>query len=118
MTDFSKVFRGFAAIYLKREWSTADGLPEKAITAAEKRLGIKFPAAMKSFYLSLGKAQDFCSIHNFIFHPKDVSFEEGYLIFMDENQSVVSWGIKKPDLDKPDPNIWQRNNSAEKWYSE
>jgi hypothetical protein len=39
-----------------------------------------------------------CSIHNNVFSPKDLDFEDGYLMFMDENQSVVSWGIKKKDL--------------------
>ena len=37
---------------------------------------------------------------------------------MDENQSVVSWGIKKKDLRKTDPETWQRNNSSEDWYAE
>ena len=73
---------------------------------------------MRSFYFSLGNVADFCSIHNFIFHPKDMVFEEGHLMFMDENQSVVSWGIKKQDLDKFDPKVWQRNNGVERWYSE
>lgn len=66
----------------------------------------------------MGKVADLCSIHNNVFHPKDLVFEDGYLMFMDENQSVVSWGIKKKDLKKADPEVWQRNNSSDAWYSE
>jgi hypothetical protein len=118
MNDCSETFRGFTSKYLQRKWAATDGLSKKIIADAESRLEIKFPPAMKGFYLSLGNAADFCSIHNFISHPKDVVFDEGYLMFMDENQSVVSWGIKKRDLDKSDPKVWQRNNGAERWYSE
>ena len=36
------------------------------------------------------KIELYASIHNNIFPPKDLAFEDGYLMFMDENQSVVS----------------------------
>ena len=118
MSDHIETYKEFVGRYLKRAWTVADGLPEQDIKKAEARLGIQLPAALKNFYLSIGGASDFCSIHNIIFHPKDLEFREGYLVFMDENQSVVSWGIKKEDLTKGDPTSWQRNNSWDKWYSE
>ena len=68
--------------------------------------------------MSAGAVRDLCSIHNVILHPKGLNFEEGYLIFMEENQGVVSWGIKKKDLKKTNPTTWQRNNTSEDWYSE
>jgi hypothetical protein len=118
MNEHSKACRGFVQNYVRRSWSAADGLLEKEIKKAESRLGITLPPALRSFYLSVGGAADLCSIHNVIFQPKDLVFEDGYLMFMDENQSVVSWGIKKKDLKKPDPEVWQRNNKFDQWYSE
>ena len=118
MTKHTKTCRGFVTRYLGREWTRADGLKGKDVEKAEARLGIRLPAALKDFYLSVGAVPDLCSIHNIVFHPRDLIIEEGYLLFMDEYQSVVSWGIKRKDLSKADPAAWQRNNSAEKWYSE
>jgi hypothetical protein len=116
MSKYSKACQGFVVRYLDRPWTAADGLPETDIKKAEARLRITLPSALRSFYLSVGAVADLCSIHNVIFPPKDLVFEDGYLMFMDENQSVVSWGLK--DLKKADPEAWQRNNSYEKWYSE
>src|SRR5688572_31484741 len=118
MSKRTKGCKEFVSRYLGRPWTAADGLLEKEIKKVETRLGIKLPSALRDFYLSVGAVSDLCSIHNVIFHPKDLVFEDGYLMFMDENQSVVSWGIKKKDLKKADPETWQRNNSTEEWYSE
>lgn len=118
MGDHVKACKYFVERYLGRPWTAADGLPEKVVKKAEARLGAPLPAALRTFYISVGAVGDLCSIHNTISPPNDLAFEEGYLMFMDENQSVVSWGIKKKDLKKSDPAVWQRNNSSEDWYSE
>ncbi len=118
MNEHAKTCQEFVKHYIGRAWSGTDGLAEKDVKKAESRLGVTLPAALRSFYLTVGAVPDLCSIHNTIFHPKDLTLEDGYLMFMDENQSVVSWGIKKKDLTKGDPETWQRNNSSEDWYSE
>jgi len=118
MTNVTETSQAFVQTYLQRSWTVADGLPETVIRKAEARLGISLPPPLRAFHLSVGAVADLCNIHNTILHPKDIDFEEGYLMIMDENQSVVSWGIKKADLKKPEPIIWQRNNQADKWYSE
>jgi hypothetical protein len=118
MSNHAKTCKGFVEHYLGRPWTSADGLSEKDVKKAESRLGVTLPAALRTFYLSVGAVSELCCIHNTIFPPNDLSFEEGYLMFMDENQSVVSWGIKKKDLKMSDPEAWQRNNSSEDWYSE
>jgi hypothetical protein len=33
-----------------------------------------------------------------------------YLVFMEENQEVVSWGIPVTSLHETDSVVWQRNN--------
>ena len=115
MSKRTKACREFVDRYLGRAWTEADGLAEKEIKKAEGRLGVKLPSSLRDFYLTVA---DLCSIHNVIFSPKDLDFEDGYLLFMDENQSVVTWGIKKKDLGKADSEAWQHNNSSEVWYPE
>jgi hypothetical protein len=114
----TKACREFVDRYLGRAWTDADGLAEKEIKKAEACLGVKLPSSLRDFYLTVGGVADLCSIHNVIFSPKDLVFEDGYLLFMDENQSVVTWGIKRKDLGKADPDTWQHNNSSEVWYPE
>ena len=118
MKPRTETFKAFVQRYLGREWRAVDGLSEKVVEKAEARLGMKLPSSLKCFYLAVGAVPELCSIHNVIFAPNDLDIEEGYLIFMDENQSVVSWGIKKGDLRKADPIIWQRNNTSDEWYTE
>jgi hypothetical protein len=114
----TETFKTFVQRYLGREWRAPDGLSRKIVDKAEARLGIRIPSSLKCFYLTLGAVPELCSIHNIIFGPEGLEVDEGYLIFMDENQSVVLWGIKKRDLKKSDPIIWQRNNTSDEWYSE
>jgi hypothetical protein len=62
---------------------------------------------------------ELCGIHNEIPPPSALTCEEGYLIFMNENQSVVAWGIRVSDLDEDDPPTWQRNNTEPAgWFTE
>lgn len=118
MNNHVETCRGFVEGYLGRPWEPSDGLPETDVRNAESRLGITLPAALRTFYLCTGAVSELCTIHNTILPPEELAFEEGYLMVMDENQSVVSWGIKQQDLETPDPEVWQRNNSYDEWYSE
>ena len=57
--------------------------------------------------------------HNELYAPDGLAIEDGYLVFMEENQAVVNWGIREEDLSQPDPEVWQRVNSdPPEWYSE
>lgn len=41
------------------------------------------------------------------------------LVFMEENQCVVFWGIAKADLGEADPVVWQGvNGEPIEWYAE
>lgn len=116
--SYAQTFKDFVQRYLGRPWKAADGLPKTDVEQAQARLVIKLPAGLRSFYLTLGALPELCSIHNVILPPKDLRFQEDYLVFMDENQEVVSWGMRREDLPAANPIIWQRNNTSEEWYSE
>ena len=110
--------KSFVSKYLSRPWAIEDGVPKASVDSAATNLGILIPGALRDFYISVGAVEDLCSVHNHILRPEALGMEEGYLVFADENQSVVSWGISKADLRRSDPQIWQRNNNSEEWYAE
>ena len=116
--DYSLVCETFVSRYLKRKRVAADGIPEREVRKAEAQLGVQLPTSLRSFYLAVGAVPQLCSIHNVVHAPKELIIEDGYLLFMEENQSVVSWGIKVNSLTKDNPRVWQRNNSSGVWYPE
>lgn len=96
-----------------------DGTSERRIRAAEEALRIGLPAAMREYYLVAGETDRLNRSHNVLFRLEDLRFEQNFLVFMEENQAVVHWGIAMSDLDHPDPIVWQRVNSdPSEWHSE
>ncbi len=117
--SFQKTYRRFVSRYLNRTISPDDGLDDTEIQAAEDRLGLRLAAALVEYYSVAGAVADLNQVHNQLLAPEGLHVEDGYLLFMDENQSVVSWGIKLEDQSEPDPKVWQRNNTPpEEWFSE
>ena len=92
-------------------------MPRHRIEAAANRLGFVLPDAMTDLYLIAGAAPELQE-HNRLRRPEDLEVEHDFLVFMEENQNVVCWGIRLP-AGEPDPEVWQRANEAEAdWYSE
>jgi hypothetical protein len=101
---------------------TIFSFPEKEIINAEKRLGVTLPAALRNYYLTLGKNENINASHNRLLTPeKEIGFsKDGYLMIYEENQAVVSWGIKEADLILNDPPVWGNSGTEENpdWYLE
>src|SRR5689334_21305270 len=82
------------------------GFPESDIVALEKQLNIVLPAKLREYYLTLGKNEAVNNSYNRLLQPGQIKFSDEYLIFYEENQGVVNWGIKKEDLHQPDPPVY------------
>jgi hypothetical protein len=96
----------------------ADGVPELRIRTAEKRLGFPLPGAMRDYLGLAGLARENRE-HDRLYRPEDLLVEDGFLVFMEENQEVVHWGIPLSHLSRANPAVWQRVNSEEpEWFSE
>jgi hypothetical protein len=109
--------RALARIY-RRPLTAKDALSESRLQKAERRLGLQLPSAMRDFLGLAGLAKENCA-HNRLFRPEELCVEDGYLIFMEENQAVVHWGIPVGALKQADPEVWQRvNGDTAEWYSE
>jgi len=109
--DYSASYKKFAEKYLGRSLRKQDGVSAAEISRAEKRLGVQLPEALRVYYRVAGNANELNTAHNQFYALSALEVEGDYLLFMDENQSVVSWGFRLADLKKKNPRVWQRNNS-------
>ena len=99
------------------------GVAESEIVAVEKELNIAMPAKLREYYLTLGKHEAINYSHNRLLKPGgEIEFSpDGYLVFYEENQGVVYWGIKKEDLLNPNPPVYGGYTSEDgtaNWYLE
>jgi hypothetical protein len=116
---FGELYDDHSRRFLGRSLEPTDGLSEDEIKRGEERLKLRLPSALREYYLKAGALTEFNSIHNFILTPDELHVEDGFLMFMEENQGVVSWGLKISDFETNDPEAWQRNNTPpEEWFSE
>jgi hypothetical protein len=119
MKNFYEIYAGLMHRFLGRSLRREDGLNEEEIQKAERLLGLRLPLSMREYYRVVGAVDQLNRLQNVIFSPKELYVEDEFLMFMDENQSVVSWGLKISELSSPDPTAWQRNNTPpEQWLSE
>lgn len=98
------------------------GFSEGEISAVEDRLNVHLPEELKNYYLTLGKNEKINYSYNRLLKPKkEISFsKDRYLMIFEENQSVVSWGIKEEDLSLDNPPVWGNSGTEEDpaWYLE
>jgi hypothetical protein len=118
-TDFTAQFKRLVPQYLGRPWSPRDGVEVDRLSHAERRLGHPLPAVLHALYGTVGALEELCLVHNRLLSPDELVLAEDHLIFMEENQGVVSWGVRAADLQRADPEAWQRNNARPiAWFSE
>lgn len=99
------------------------GFAEGEIAALEKQLNVVLPAKLREYYLTLGKHEAINYSHNRLLRPGgEIKFSpDDYLVFYEENQGVVFWGIKKEDLVNPNPPVYGGYTSEDgkaNWYLE
>jgi len=81
------------------------GLPESEITAAEQRLGIRFPAMLREYLLTLGGSEAVNQSFNRLLPLEKIDFDDDYLVLIEEYQGVFLCGIAKADLAQDNPPV-------------
>jgi cell wall assembly regulator SMI1 len=109
--DFASRYDQMVLKLLGRNLERRDGSSEREIRRAEKRLEHTLPLALREYYRVAGNLARLNKRHNQLLDLSDLVVEDNHLIFMHENQGVVSWGVRIEDLSREDPEVWQRNNS-------
>lgn len=105
------------------EWASpltpGDGTDEAELAAAEERLGLRLPAAMREAYTLFGRRKDLTSNQDDLLSPADLHVHESgeALVFRAENQEVAYWGVPLADLDAEDPPVamWVHYEEPEPW---
>ncbi len=97
------------------------GEPVASISVAEARLGLKLPAVLRDYYLLAGRFDRFNRAHNELRRPEQWTVEGGKLVFLEENQCVVFWGVDVGTSPEDDPPVYQAQNvrgRPAEWYLE
>jgi hypothetical protein len=92
----------------------ASSVPESSIEQAERRLGRPLPAALSRLYRERGACAP-GQTYNRLLAPADLILAGGHLVFCEENQAVVSWGIAEGDLGQSDPPVHQGQTDGTRW---
>lgn len=108
---------------LGRALDVSEGVDIQSIEVAEKKLGVKLPQALKDFYLTVGKISLFTDGFEFFAKPKQIYIKGNKLVFLEENQAVLSWGVDLEDLSKDIVPVYHSPNIGESeddviWYTE
>ncbi|MGW0885668.1 SMI1/KNR4 family protein [Streptomyces sp. NPDC002671] len=99
----------------------AEVVHEDDLVAAEERLGVRLPAALREAYLLFGRRRDLTSNHDVLLGPADLYVDDAKeaLVFRHENQGAASWGVLLDGLQQDDPAVFIRldlaDKSAERW---
>ncbi|MFJ1800989.1 SMI1/KNR4 family protein [Streptomyces sp. NPDC088180] len=112
--------RGFAGHWVS-PLEVTDGWSGADLAAAEERLGVRLPAALREAYLLFGRRRDLTSSYDVLLGPAELYVDEAgqALVFRHENQGAASWGILLDGLQDDDPAVFSRTDladkSAERW---
>ena len=79
------------------------GLPAAEIAAAEQRLGIRLPAALRGYLLALGGSKAVNQSFNRLLPLDKMDFDGDYLVLAEGNQGVFRCGIARADLTQDNP---------------
>lgn len=107
--------RHFAAAWVE-PLAAADGCGEDELAAAEARLGVRLPDALREAYALLGRRPDLTS-HQDVLLTVDELYVDDHgeaVVFRHENQGCAWWGVLLADLDQPDPPVYVRADLADK----
>lgn len=114
---------GFAA-YWGEPLGPDDGFPDAELDAAEGRLGLRLPVALREAYRLFGRRADLTSNHDVLLTPDELFVLDGALVYRTENQGCAHWGVLTADLardgvDREDPPTVMRldlaDPSQERW---
>ena len=96
----------------------ADGLGEESVETRLAQRGLRIPAALFDYY-SVAGHHWINKKQNRLRPIEELDWYVDWLIFMDDEQGLVSWGIHRQDLHMPDPMVWQGILGEEiDWFQE
>ncbi|MFJ2867595.1 SMI1/KNR4 family protein [Kitasatospora sp. NPDC087314] len=104
---------GFAALW-GEPLRPGDGFTDAELDAAERRLGLRLPVALREAYRLFGRRADLTSNQDVLLTPEELFVQDGALAYRAENQACAHWGVLLADLDQEDPPTVIRPDLADK----
>jgi hypothetical protein len=119
MTEmFLEKFRALVPKYLEDTWHEEDGIPADELDEVLSEHDLSIPLVLREFYLAVGGCDDLMEAYHFFWDPEELEIEDGFLMFLEDEDEAFTWGIREDQLDVPDPIVWRRNNAKGSWVSE
>lgn len=98
---------------LGRPLTEQDGVSTAECAAAEQRLGCSVPAALRDFYLAVGRQPVITSSFQRFAEPTEWTMSEEKIVFLEENQGVCYWATD------PQSRVYQAADLKDpEWYEE
>ncbi|GGG68945.1 hypothetical protein GCM10007172_21200 [Sinomonas atrocyanea] len=115
---FLEKFRALVPKYLEDPWKPEDGISEKELEEALEEHAFTVPQVLREFYLALGNSELMEAYHYF-WDPEELEIDdEGFLMFLEDEDEQFTWGFRAGDLRVPDPIVYRKNNARGEWVSE
>lgn len=119
MTDvFLEKFRALVPLYLDEPWQEADGIAPQELDAILIEQQVSLPLAMREFFQAVGNCDDIMEAYYYFWDPEELEIEDGYLLFLEDEDEAYTWGVRADQLDIPDPIVWRRSNAKDSWTCE
>ncbi|RJN31637.1 hypothetical protein [Nesterenkonia natronophila] len=119
---FLDKFKALVPRYLDDEWTPGEGYSrselKELVADSELPERTRLPLILEELYLALGKCEEILEAYHFIFDPDELVTEDGYLLFLEDEEERWVWGVETSDLNIPDPMIHRRNNDKYEWTPE
>lgn len=115
-------FNNIRRLFNLLETQESFGYSEEEWGILEQDLNTKLPKRLRDYYLTLGRNVSINYTHNRLLKlDEEIGFStDKYLIFYEENQGGVYWGIMEEDLLLDNPPVWGNygNNEVPDWQFE
>jgi hypothetical protein len=106
------------ALFVEAWWGPLgpdDGVPEDELRAAEKRLGVPLPAAMREAYARLGQRVEIVSAFDQLVSPRRLRRKDGRVVLW-HLDDANEWFVRERDLGLPDPPLFVRDRDHGRWH--
>jgi cell wall assembly regulator SMI1 len=97
------------------------GFSRNEIAAAEARLNVPLPEALKDYLAVCGKTREMMDKNYHLYSLDDLRVEDDHLIFCEENQGIEEYGVPLQDLKELGdfhPRVQAKSMNTDEWRSE
>jgi hypothetical protein len=94
------------------------GVPETGIVGTENRLGTNLPRILKEFYSIGGRAPEIMEANHHFVAIDQLQFRNDGLMFCQENQNQMFWGVLRKNTKLDDPPVVQGQPERDDWFDE